>query len=98
MSKGRQSKKGSKPQVVMYSSRICPFCFRAKSLFDSKKIKIDEIIVDRAPDKRQEMMQKSGRHTVPQIWINGSHVGGCDELLALDRQGKLDTMLMGVKS
>lgn len=81
-------------KVLMYTSRMCPYCFRAKSLFDAKQVSVEEIVVDRAPEKRQEMMQKSGRHTVPQIWIGDTHVGGCDDLMLLKRQGKLDQLLV----
>jgi len=83
----------SKNEVMMYSSRMCPFCFRAKSLLGSKRAKVTEVMVDGAPGVRQEMMKKSGRHTVPQIWIGSRHVGGCDELMALERKGQLDALL-----
>ncbi len=79
--------------ITMYSSRFCPFCVRAKSLLKSKGVQIEEILVDGNAPLRQEMMEKSGRHTVPQIWIGARHVGGCDELMALDRAGKLDKLL-----
>jgi len=79
--------------VVIYSTRFCPFCVRAKQLFDGKKISYKESAVDNDPALRQEMMKKSGRHTVPQIWINDKHIGGCDELYALQRSGKLDSLL-----
>jgi len=79
--------------VVIYSTRFCPFCVRAKQLFDGKKISYKEIAVDNDPALRQEMMKKSGRHTVPQIWISDKHIGGCDELYALQRSGKLDSLL-----
>lgn len=81
--------------VVMYSSRFCPFCFRAKALLNSKSVNLDERMVDGDPALRQKMMQESGRHTVPQIWVGETHVGGCDDLLALDRAGKLDDLLAG---
>ncbi|RMF14971.1 MAG: glutaredoxin 3 [Gammaproteobacteria bacterium] len=80
-------------QVVLYTTRFCPFCIRAKALLQSKGVAFDEIAVDGNPALRQEMMEKSGRHTVPQIWINGRHVGGCDELMALERSGQLDDWL-----
>ncbi len=79
--------------IVMYSSRFCPFCVRAKHLLQSKGAKFEEILVDGEPKIRQKMMAKSGRHTVPQIWIGDTHVGGCDDLMALDRAGKLEPML-----
>lgn len=83
----------SSNQVVMYSSRFCPFCSRAKSLLQKKGTKFQELIVDGDNALRKEMMDKSKRHTVPQIWIGKTHVGGCDELFALEQAGKLDAML-----
>ncbi len=77
----------------MYSSDYCGFCFRAKSLLGSKGVEFTEIKVDGDRAIRQEMMAKSGRHTVPQIWIGDTHVGGCDDLFALEHQGKLDKLL-----
>jgi glutaredoxin 3 len=79
--------------VVIYTTRICPYCVAAKRLFDSKKVSYKEIRVDTDADLRQEMMRKSGRQTVPQIWIGDTHVGGCDDLMALERAKKLDGML-----
>jgi glutaredoxin 3 len=79
--------------TVIYTTRFCPFCVRAKQLFDGKKISYKEVAVDNDPSLRQEMMAKSGRHTVPQIWINDKHIGGCDELYALQRSGRLDALL-----
>ncbi len=79
--------------VVLYTTRYCPYCIRAKQLLSSKGVSFQDIPVDNDPEKRSEMMQKSGRHTVPQIWIGGTHVGGCDELYELERKGKLDGML-----
>lgn len=83
----------SSNQVVMYSSRFCPFCSRAKSLLQKKGAKFQELIVDGDNALRKEMMDKSKRHTVPQIWIGKTHVGGCDDLFALEQAGKLDAML-----
>ncbi len=85
----------SSTKVVMYSSRFCPFCFRAKSLLDSKNVDYEEIIVDQKPALRQKMMQDSGQRTVPQIWIGDKHVGGCDDLFYLERSNKLDKLLQG---
>ncbi|WP_097458885.1 glutaredoxin 3 [Mangrovitalea sediminis] len=79
--------------VMLYTTRYCPFCVRAKRLLDSKGVTYTEIAVDDDYRLRQEMMQKSGRHTVPQIWIGDRHVGGCDELYALERSGELDRLL-----
>lgn len=79
--------------VTIYTTQWCPFCIRAKSLLQSKAVDYDEIDVASNPLLRQEMMQKSGRRTVPQIWIGEEHVGGCDELYALERAGQLDGKL-----
>jgi glutaredoxin 3 len=83
--------------VLMYTTRFCPFCVRAKSLLDHKHVTYEEIAVDNDPDKRREMMTKAGQHTVPQIWIGDTHVGGCDELFMLERAGKLDALLQGIR-
>lgn len=79
--------------VTIYSSDYCPFCVRAKQLLTAKNIAFNEIRVDGERELRQEMMEKSGRHTVPQIWIGEQHVGGCDDLYALEREQKLDALL-----
>ncbi|MBB05225.1 MAG: glutaredoxin 3 [Pseudooceanicola sp.] len=79
--------------VVMYTTPICGFCSAAKRLLDGKDVAYTEIDVMRDPAKKQEMMQRAGRHTVPQIFIGDEHVGGYDELSALHRAGKLDPML-----
>jgi len=80
--------------VVIYSSAFCPFCYRAKSLLKQKGASYREISVDMNPSARREMTQKAGGATsVPQIWINGTHVGGSDELAALDARGGLTPML-----
>ena len=79
--------------VLMYSSRFCPFCFRAKALIEKKGLLLEELIVDQDSELRQKMMKLSGRHTVPQIWIGEHHVGGCDELFAIERSGQLDKLL-----
>ena len=80
-------------QVIMYSSSLCGFCFRAKRLLDSKGLVYEEISVDGRSEVRQQMMQITGGRTVPQIIINGHAIGGCDELYLLDRQQKLDPLL-----
>lgn len=79
--------------VTLYTTQWCPFCIRAKQLLEQKGAAYDEINVDGRPELRQEMMQKSGQYTVPQIWIGDRHVGGCDELYALERGGRLDALL-----
>lgn len=81
-------------QVEIYSSPLCGFCHAAKRLLNAKGVGFVEFNVLANPALRQEMMQRAhGRHTVPQIFINGTHVGGSDELHALERAGKLDPML-----
>lgn len=79
--------------VTLYTTRYCPYCIRAKALLDHKGVAYTDISVDNNPALRQEMMAKSGRHTVPQIWIGERHVGGCDDLMALERKGDLDGLL-----
>jgi len=81
-------------EIVVYSSRYCPYCRRAKSLLASKGVSFTEIDVDDDPKKRAEMTQRSGgRRTVPQIFIDDRHIGGCDDLLALEYEGTLDSLL-----
>ena len=80
-------------EVKMYSTRFCPYCIRAKTLLESKVVAYTDIAVDADPQLRREMMSLSGRRTVPQIWIDDLHVGGFDDLAALERQGKLDDLL-----
>lgn len=80
--------------IEIYSSPICGFCYRAKSLLDQKGAPFKEINVLMDSGQKKEMMKRAGgRHTVPQIFINDMHVGGCDELYALDRAGTLDRLL-----
>ncbi|AIZ35175.1 glutaredoxin 3 [Pseudomonas sp. K1(2024)] len=79
--------------VIVYSSDYCPYCMRAKQLLASKNVAFEEIRVDGKPQLRAEMAQKAGRTSVPQIWIGSTHVGGCDDLFALERSGKLDALL-----
>ena len=81
-------------KVTMYSTGVCPYCQMAERLLRSKGVAaIDKIRVDLEPEKRVEMMEKTGRRTVPQIYIGETHVGGYDDLAALDRAGKLDELL-----
>lgn len=82
--------------VTMYSTRFCPYCIRARNLLDDKGIDYTDISVDAKPQLRREMMERSGRHTVPQIWIDEQHVGGFDDLARLERQGSLDKLLKSV--
>jgi glutaredoxin 3 len=79
--------------VRMYTTRICPFCVMAKRLLQQKGAEIEEIRVDESPEQRDTMMRISGRRTVPQIFIGDTHVGGYDDLFALERAGGLDPLL-----
>jgi glutaredoxin 3 len=80
--------------VLMYCTAACPFCQSAEQLLLKKGARIDKVRIDLEPARRAEMTHKSGgRRTVPQIWIGSRHVGGCDDLYALDREGKLDPLL-----
>lgn len=81
------------PDVVIYSSDWCPYCIRAKQLLGRKGVAYEEIKVDGQPQVRAEMTRKARQTSVPQIWIGGTHVGGCDDLYALERSGKLDALL-----
>lgn len=82
-------------KIVMYTTAICPYCIRAKALLKRKGIEdIEEIRVDLEPERREEMLARSnGLRTVPQIFIGDTHVGGCDDMHALDHDGKLDALL-----
>jgi glutaredoxin 3 len=80
--------------VTMYATAVCPYCVAAERLLRSKGVsQIDKIRVDTEPARRMEMMERTGRRTVPQIYIGGHHVGGFDDLAALDHAGKLDALL-----
>ncbi len=79
--------------VVIYTRPFCGYCSRAVALLNEKDVAFDEIEAGMDPKLRNEMMEKSGRSTFPQIFIDGKHIGGCDDLMALDRSGKLDEML-----
>jgi glutaredoxin 3 len=82
--------------VKMYTSAVCPYCVRAERLLDAKGVTdIEKIRVDLDPDQKVVMMQKTGRRTVPQIYVGDTHVGGFDDLYALDQAGKLDPLLNG---
>ena len=83
----------SAAEVVIYSTAYCPYCVRARSLLERKGVAINEIKVDEDMRERQIMMERSGRRTVPQIFIGERHVGGYDDLAALDRSGELDQLL-----
>lgn len=77
----------------MYSTRFCPFCMMARELLKRKGVDVEEIPVDRDRERRAEMEQITGRHTVPQIFINQTHVGGYDDLASLEQAGRLDQLL-----
>ena len=81
-------------RVEIYTSPLCGFCYQAKTLLNRKGIDFDEIDVAANPDRKPEMMARAnGRQTVPQIFINDAHIGGCDDLFGLDSEGKLDLLL-----
>ena len=83
-------------RIVMYSSRFCPYCHAAKRLLAARGVAFEEIDVDFHPERRAEMIARAGgRRTVPQIFVGDHHVGGCDELYALERGGGLDALLEG---
>ncbi len=80
--------------VKMYTTAVCPFCIRAKQILKSKGVDyIDEVRIDTDPAARAHMMETTGKRTVPQIYIGGTHVGGCDDLIALDKAGELVPLL-----
>lgn len=82
------------PEILIYTTTICPYCIMAKRLLDKKGAAYTEINVDSKPGLREEMMQKTRRRTVPQIYIGDLHVGGFDDLYALEQQKKLDALLI----
>jgi len=83
-------------RVEIYTKFGCPYCARAKALLGQKGVEYEEYEINSVPGKRDEMLERSnGRHTVPQIFINGQHVGGSDDLMELERSGRLDPMLAG---
>lgn len=83
-------------RVEIYTKFGCPYCARAKSLLEQKGVEYEEYEINSAAGKRDEMLERSnGRHTVPQVFIDGRHVGGSDDLAELDRAGRLDPMLQG---
>ncbi len=84
------------PTVTMYTTQVCPYCQRAKQLLTQRGVQqIEEIRVDLQPELRMRMMELTGRRTVPQIFIGDTHVGGCDDLYALDQRGGLEPLLRG---
>lgn len=85
----------SQPPIVMYAAGWCPYCQRARGLLTKKGLAFTEIDVDSGPAVREQMIARSGRRTVPQIFIGERHVGGCDDLFALDGSGELDRLIQG---
>ncbi len=83
------------PDVTIYTTRFCPYCVRARALLDSKDIRYTEIAVDTDYEQRSIMEQRSNQTSVPQIFIDQQHIGGCDDLHALEAAGELDTRLAG---
>ena len=81
------------PNIEIYTTPYCPYCIRAKQLLNTKGVQFQEIDVSAAPDQKDMMMQGAKRHTVPQIFIAGQHIGGCDDLYALEASGKLNQLL-----
>jgi glutaredoxin 3 len=86
----------SQPAITLYVTGWCPYCDRAKGLLTGKKLVYQEINVDDDAKFRDEMVERSGRRTVPQIFIGDTHVGGCDDLFALEGSGELDRLIRGI--
>ena len=84
-------------RILMYTTKWCPFCTMAKRLLAAKGVAVDEVAVDTDPARRSEMMERTGRRTVPQIFIGETHVGGFEEIAALDHKGELDPLLATVE-
>ena len=82
--------------VTLYTTRFCPYCIRARGLLDSKGVEYNDIAVDGSPQLRREMSERSGRSSVPQIWIGERHIGGYDDMARLESQGRLDELLQPV--
>ncbi len=80
-------------KVEVYATSWCPYCERARQLLKAKGVQVEEIDIEGRPGAREEMVARSGRRTVPQIFINQTHIGGCDDLIALDGNGGLDPLL-----
>jgi glutaredoxin 3 len=83
------------PKIEMYATSWCPYCERARQLLRTKGVTLEEISIETHPERRAEMIERSGRRTVPQIFIDGRHIGGCDDLYALEQAGGLDPLLAG---
>lgn len=85
----------TRPVVTMYMTGWCPYCQRAGSLLAGKQVDLERIDIDVDPTLRQQMIERSGRRSVPQIFIGDRHIGGCDDLVALDANGELDRLIEG---
>ena len=83
----------STPRIEMYATSWCPYCERARNLLRAKGVAFEEISLETHPEQREEMIRRSGRRSVPQVFIGGQHIGGCDDLHALDAAGGLDPLL-----
>jgi glutaredoxin 3 len=81
--------------VLMYCTATCPYCIRAEQLLQQKGVALEKVRIDLEPSQRDVMVERTGRRTVPQIFVGDTHVGGCDDLYALDRDGGLDPLLRG---
>ena len=86
---------GSRPKVVVYGTAWCPYCVRARQLLEQKGVAYEDLRIEGRMDLRAEMQARSGRSSVPQIFIGDRHIGGYDDMAALDRAGKLDALLAG---
>ncbi len=87
----------TQPAITVYMTGWCPYCQRALALLESRKLAVDRIDVDEDPRLREEMISRSGRRTVPQIFIGDRHIGGCDDLAALDGSGELKRITEGAR-
>jgi glutaredoxin 3 len=85
----------TQPPITVYTTGWCPYCQRAKQLLATKNLAFSEINVEEDSKSREEMIARSGRRTVPQIFVGEKHIGGCDDLIALDRSGELDRLTQG---
>ena len=95
-SEPNSSRNDAMTAVRMYTTQVCPYCIRAKALLKQRGVDvIEEVRIDLDPGQREQMIALTGRRTVPQIFIGQTHVGGCDELIALDRSGGLAPLLQG---
>jgi glutaredoxin 3 len=85
------------PRILVYRTAWCPYCSKALALLEAKGVAFEEIDIGEHPEQREEMIRRSGRRTVPQIFIGEKHVGGCDDLFALEESGELDRLIQGAR-